>query len=385
MARTWDVFCRVIDNYGDAAVCWRLATQLAGEHGGQVHLWIDALPALHALCPEVNPDCAGQVVAGVSVLNWTENADFGAPADIVVEAFGCGLPEIYVESMVDRHPSPVWVILEYLSAEAWVGSHHGLPSPHPRLSLERHFFFPGVLPGTGGVLREASLEHRRAAFEDSPDARSNFWRGLGFPPSAPAAAVVSLFGYENPAAAVLLQIWADAKDQVIAALPQSRLRPQVCEFFGVADPGDGATLVNGSLEVRLLPFLPQTVYDELLWVCDWNFVRGEDSFVRAQWARRPFVWHIYPQAEDAHRVKLDAFLSAYSAGLEPGLAAALRNLWHGWNASRAPESRQIRAAWETLSQGRARMQEHAQGWAGRLALLGDLAGNLAQYCEERLK
>ena len=162
---------------------------------------------------------------------------------------------------------------------------------------------------------------------------------------------MSLFGYENQAAPALLEIWAEGREPMTVAVPQSRLRPQVCGFFGAADPGDGATLVKGSLEVRLLPFLPQPVYDELLWACDWNFVRGEDSFVRAQWARRPLVWHIYPQAEDAHRAKLDAFLASYCAGLEPGLAAALKGLWHGWNAPPVPGSLPMGAAWETLRQG----------------------------------
>ena len=384
MSRSWDVFCRVIDNFGDAAVCWRLARQLADEHGGQVRLWIDALPALHALCPEVNADCAKQVVSGVTVLSWTANAEFGAPADIVIEAFGGGLPETYVDSMADRKPHPVWVILEYLSAESWVASHHGLPSPHPRLPLGRHFFFPGVVPGTGGVLREASLEESRQAFENSPAAHVKFWRDLGYPPPAASDVAVSLFGYENPGAAALMQIWAEGRDKVVAALPRSRLRPQVCGFFGAADPGDGATLVKGSLEVRFLPFLPQPVYDGLLWACDWNFVRGEDSFVRAQWARRSLVWHIYPQQESAHRIKLDAFLQAYCTGMEPGLAAALQSLWHGWNAP-APGAGQLHAAWETLCQARDQMRKHAWAWAVRLALAGDLAGNLAQYCEERLK
>ena len=385
MSRSWDVFCRVIDNFGDAAVCWRLALQLAAEHGGRVRLWIDALPALHSLCPEVDVACEKQVICGVTVLRWSADAEFGAPAEIVVEAFGCGLPERYVESMVARSPAPVWIILEYLSAEAWVASHHGLPSPHPRLPLQRHFFFPGIGPGTGGVLRESSLEQRRAAFEASTGARAGFWQDLGFAPTAAQDVVVSLFGYENRSLAALMQAWSVGKDPSIVAVPRGSLRPQVCEFFGAADPGDGATLVKGSLEVRLLPFLPLPAYDELLWACDWNFVRGEDSFVRAQWAQRPLLWHIYPQREGQHRVKLDAFLDVYCAALEPGAAMALRGLSHLWNGSEAAQSGQIRAAWESLNAQRVQMRRHAQGWAGRLALPGDLAGNLAQYCEERLK
>ena len=144
-------------------------------------------------------------------------------------------------------------------------------------------------------------------------------------------------------------------------------------------------LAKGRLEVRLLPFLAQSDYDELLWACDWNFVRGEDSFVRAQWAQRPFVWHIYPQEAGVHRIKLDAFLDAYCAGLDPGLTGALRRFWHGWNGPQIPAPGKLRSDWDALASACARMRAHAEAWAARLALRGDLAGNLAQYCEERLK
>jgi len=384
MSRSWDVFCRVVDNFGDAAVCWRLARQLAEEHAGRVRLWIDDWSALRALCPELRADCASQAVAGVNVHAWSAGTEFGCPAEIVVEAFGCGLPERYVDAMVLRTPRPVWIVLEYLSAEPWVGSHHLLPSPHPRLSLERHFFFPGVVPGTGGVLKEASLDKTREAFEASPVAASQFWEGLGFALPAEPVTKVSLFGYENPAAAALLQVWAEGGDRVVAAVPRGRLRPQVCEFLGVPDPGDGASLAKGRLEVRFLPFLPQPAYDELLWACDWNFVRGEDSFVRAQWAQRAMAWHIYPQAEAAHLAKLEAFLDAYCAGLDAGLAAALRGLWEGWNGAHA-QAPELASVWACLAKGRMQMTGHARTWAARLAQAGDLAGNLAQYCEERLK
>ena len=43
-----DLFCRVIDNWGDAGVCWRLARQLVRERGAQVRLWIDQPQVLAA-------------------------------------------------------------------------------------------------------------------------------------------------------------------------------------------------------------------------------------------------------------------------------------------------------------------------------------------------
>lgn len=380
MSRSWDVFCKVVDNFGDAAVCWRLAQQLAGEHAGRVRLWIDDPAPLAALCPALVPAQAAQVVNGVEVRHWRADTAFGVPADVAVDAFGCGLPDAYAEAMAARTPRSLWIVLEYLSAEPWVAGHHGLPSPHPRLPLERYFFFPGVAPGTGGVLHEAALEARRTAFDPA-----RFWAGLGFGVPDPSATVVSLFGYENPAVGPLLDAWADGPDPVALAVTDSRIRPGVSGHLGVPEAASGTTVRRGRLEARFLPFLPQPAYDELLWACDWNFVRGEDSFVRAQWARRPLVWHIYPQADDAHLTKLEAFLEVYCRGLDPGLAAAMHSLWGAWNRPGEAHATDPGAAWAALASGRVALREHAEAWAAKLAVQGDLAANLAQYCLERLK
>ena len=358
--------------------------QLAREHGGRVRLWIDSPQTLQALCPQIDVAQSGQVVGGIEVRAWNADAEFGAPAEIVIEAFGCGLPEAYVETMASRSPAPVWIILEYLSAEPWVAAHHRMASPHPRLPLERHFFFPGVAAGTGGVLREASLEPRRSAFESAPDSRSRFWEGRGFESPDANATVVSVFGYENAAIHGMLGTWSEGPGEVVVAVPASRIRPQVVDFFGGGDPGNGKCLKQGRLEIRLLPFLSQSVYDELLWACDWNFVRGEDSFVRAQWARRPFVWHIYPQAEEAHLAKLGAFLDAYCMGLDDRLSEPLRRLWAVWNST-DPAPGTLSPVWKSLQEHRPALQRHARDWAETLAKPGELAANLAQYCEERLK
>lgn len=388
--RSWDVFCKVVDNYGDAAVCWRLAQQLATGHGTPVRLWIDDLEVLHELCPDIVSESSRQFVAGVEVCRWTRNGNFGAPADIVVDGFGGGLPDPYVEAMARRSPPTLWIVLEYLSAESWVAEHHGLPSRHPRLGLERCFFFPGFSPGTGGVLREAGLETRRDEFQRQPALQERFWNDLNFAPPIREAIVASVFGYANPAMAEILDAWASGSGPVVAAVPRGPARAPIGVFFGVTDPDDGTVLRRGNLEVRLLPFLAQQRYDELLWACDWNFVRGEDSFVRAQWAARPLVWHIYPQEARAHWVKLDAFLDVYCADLDPEAGAALRALWHGWNdggtnrTGGSPNAR-VRAAWQAAEPHYERLCRHARTWAARLAAVGDLAENLAQFCEERLK
>ena len=380
---TWDIFCRVIDNYGDAAVCWRLACQLAREQRARVRLWVDQLAVLHALCPDVNVTLPRQQVSGVEVRPW---ADEWPPStelnDVVVEAFGCGLPEPYVAAMLARTPPPLWITLEYLSAEAWVAEHHGLPSPHPRLPLDRYFFFPGFTAGTGGVLREGDLAARRAAFGEA--GRGEFWRSCGFSSPTAGSLVVSLFAYAGTPAEALLKCWEHGNEPIVAAVPDGHMAGRVREYFGASDRVATARLRRGRLEARILPFVPQLRYDELLWSCDINFVRGEDSFVRAQWAERPFIWHVYPQEAGAHRLKLDTFLDSYAAGLERGAAAVLRTLSYQWNLMDGPPVN-LADTWRVFRQHVEALNRHASGWAGHAGRIGDMATNLAQFARDRVK
>ncbi len=395
----WDIFCRVVDNYGDAAVCWRLARDLAARGAVGVRLWIDRPDVLSPLHASIDEHRVRQSVDGVDIRHWFlpfDTRDLGDPADVVVEGFGCGLPDAYVEAMAALQDDPAagtrhraasqWIVLEYLSAEPWVATHHGLPSPHPRLPIDRNFFFPGFTQDTGGLIKEAGLDARREAFQASRAARDAWWRRLGFDPVSEQALTVSLFGYENAAAASLLDAWARGSQPVVAAVPPGRLRPQVLQFFGAADARDGEVLRRGSLEARLVPFLTQDGYDELLWACDWNFVRGEDSFVRAQWAARPLVWQIYPQAADAHRVKLEAFLDRWCEGLAPEAASAFRRLWLTWNGmgegSPVPD---CGAAWREAIERETAIAAQARKWAKALDLSGNLAEKLAQFCRDRLE
>ena len=129
----------------------------------------------------------------------------------------------------------------------------------------------------------------------------------------------------------------------------------------------------------VVPFVPQEHYDPLLWACDINFVRGEDSFVRAQWALKPFVWHIYPQSDDVHLTKLDAFLARYTPALTEADAKALIAFWHAWNG--APAS----LNWADFAATAEHLRARAVTWEQSLMQLGDLAANLVAFCEKQVK
>lgn len=375
-----DIFCAVVDNYGDIGVCWRLARQLAAEHGYRVRLWVDDLASLHKLCPQLDITQVGQHVHGVEVQRWA--ADFPAvePARLIIEAFACQLPESYIQAMACAKTKPVWINLEYLSAEAWVKDCHALASPHPRLPLTKYFFFPGFEAGTGGLLAEERLQARRKTFQEKVGEQENFWRPFGLTATQPDEFRVSLFCYEKAPVLQMLSIWADGEQEVTCLIPEGVATGQIGQFFNRAETTAGTVHQKNRLTVRVYPFMEQDQYDRLLWGCQLNFVRGEDSFVRAQWAARPMIWQIYPQEEDAHRPKLQAFLDNYSANLDSETADAYSAFTRGWNRGKVTAQ-----DWNALRVQYGTLEEHARQRPVKLLQLGDLTTNLVNFFKNRIQ
>lgn len=369
---TLDLFCRVVDNYGDIGVCWRLARQLVREHGVAVRLYVDDLASFRRICAAVDTAVEEQHLQGVTVCRWHEAMAAQDVADAVIEAFGCELPAAYLTAMAARPEAPVWINLEYLSAEDWVAGCHGLPSPHPQLPLTKYFFFPGFEAGTGGLLQEAGLAARRAAFAADLAQRADFLAGLGVHP-APGDCLISLFCYPAAPVAALLDALCDDPRPSLVLAPEGVAAAALADWAGRA-LATGESLHRGSLTLQAVPFLDQPDYDRLLWSCDLNFVRGEDSMVRAQWAQQPFVWQIYPQEENAHRIKLDAFLRRFLAGLTPVAAGACRTIWHAWNGEG-----ELRGSWPVFRDALPALHASMPAWSGGLRTHGDLAGNLLAF------
>lgn len=312
-------------------------------------------------------------LSGVQVMHWDNNFPAVEPARLVIEAFACKLPASYIEAMAAQEQKPVWVNLEYLSAEDWVEGCHKLPSPHPSLPLTKYFFFPGFTEKTGGLLLERDLLARRDAFQSDVMVLENYWRGLGVPERMAGELRVSLFGYENEAMESLLSAWEQGEQPVTCLLPEGRSLPQVAAFFGQRAGKARDVWQRGKLRVHVLPFVAQECYDELLWACDINFVRGEDSCVRAQWAARPFIWQIYPQHDGVHLEKLGALRVRYTAGLPADAIQAVHDLWGAWNGGQ-----NIAAAWQAFMAQRAALQCHGKDWAQRLSQ-NNLALNLLDF------
>ena len=332
----WDIFCRVIDNFGDIGVCWRLAAAL-GRRRLTVRLWIDDSSALAWMAPGGAP--------GVQVLAWTASPPDLVPGSVVIEAFGCAPPDRFVARMAAAQPRPVWINLEYLSAEPYVERSHGLRSPQnsgPGRGLNKWFFYPGFTAGTGGLLGTEPAQPRDLAADQA-------WLADQGWAAAPGERAVTLFAYANPALPNLLHALADRPTllRVPPGPAQSQLRTM--------------TLPDG-LRWVALPYLSQTDFERLLTRADLNLVRGEDSFVRAQLlSDSPFLWQIYPQEDGAHAAKLGAFLDLYLADAPPALAGPLRALFKRYNDPNPGTALALpdRALWRA-AQSRWRAQQVAQ-------------------------
>jgi uncharacterized repeat protein (TIGR03837 family) len=375
---TLALFCKVVDNYGDIGICWRLARQLQQEHGIAVTLWVDDLPSFRRICPPVDIDADLQLVAGVTVRHWRDqNGVFTSAdvADIVIEFFGCDIPPGYIAAMAqakaESGQQAVWLNLEGLTAETWVEGCHTLPSPHPSLPLIKHFFFPGFNERTGGLLAESGLAEQRQQFQDDPAARQAFLNNLGVTQAEMAACTISLFCYPIAPVAELFAAWQAGAQAITCLVPEGVGGAAVEQFLGQTASA-GAHASHGALTVRVLPFVPQPDYDRLLWACDVNFVRGEDSFVRAQWAGRPFIWHIYPQDENLHHVKLKAFLQIHQAS-----SAALAAVSLAWNG--ATEGHHWPDLWQALVADLPEIARMTSPWQQQMLANGDLAANLLKF------
>jgi uncharacterized repeat protein (TIGR03837 family) len=426
------IFCQVVDNYGDIGVSWRLARQWASEAGLQITLWVDDWLSFQKICAELDPALPQQTIAGVRVRHWLDVELAGANgdgasgasraigdseaafADVVLEMFGCTLPEPVLSAM--QATRPLWINLDYLSAEDWVEGCHGAASPQVN-GMTRYFFFPGFTSKTGGLLAERDLPQRRDAFLADAAQQARFWQdvGVSWPDmsvndgtgpgaaGAPAPLLVSLFCYPGAPVAKLLDLWAGAAQGVRCLVPQGVASRALLDYWQT-ELQPGRVYTRGMLSLQIIPFVDQPDYDRLLWACDLNFVRGEDSFVRAQWAGKPFIWHIYPQEEAVHLDKLRAFMARYTGRLtgagmdlaadagsaaggrdadagrpDTDLAAALYRFALGWNGG---DEQAMQLDWPALIEKFVPWRQHSVAWAQQLAQNGNLADNLLQFIQK---
>ena len=331
----WDVFCKVVDNFGDIGVCWRLCCDLAGR-GHTVRLWLDDPSALAWMAPA---GCLN--VAVVDCRQGIPPNALTTLGDVLVDTFGCEFAINLIanntintpgETINSHKKHPVWLNLEYLTAESFAERSHTLPYTHhvgPAAGWTQRYFYPGFNLRTGGLLRETDLLQRQAAFDKV------VWLNqigqsfdLSYTTQADdATRFISLFCYEPVALEALIDQLSASHSATHLLVTAGRATVAVQTVLEQKKRLRSAYLLPEQLSISYLPALTQHDYDHLLWACDLNFVRGEDSLVRAICAGKPFIWQIYPQTDGAHHAKLSAFLDMMDA------PESLKQAHLAWNVS----------------------------------------------------
>jgi len=312
----WDIFCQIVDNYGDAGVCWRLARSLTSIHGQEVRIFCDDLPTLNLLASGVDPAIKQKIDMQPWEASYSNTRHPVQTPDVVIEAFACELPERYLAGLFIAPVKPIILNLEYLSAEPWVTEFHGKASPQSH-GIPKYFFFPGFQDEVGGLLLDPIPQEGLLTQYQVPNDLRAVWSKL-----RPHTKRLSIFCYPGAP----LKKW-------LANLGQLGEDIDVLLTHGHAEQlnlyGEQPLSLPKNLQLLSLPFVTQDEYDWILSQCDFNIVRGEDSFVRAQLAGKPFIWHIYPQEDRAHEVKLAAFLDLYldEASQELRLATIAAMTW----------------------------------------------------------
>ncbi|WP_133406674.1 elongation factor P maturation arginine rhamnosyltransferase EarP [Parashewanella tropica] len=379
-SKHWDIFCCVVDNYGDIGVTWRLAKQLTQEYDLKIKLWVDDLNSFQHILPALNPNLNQQTINAITIIKWDNiNPNSWQAGEALIEAFACEIPESIIEQLAeDKTNAPVWLNLEYLSAESWIEDCHGLQSLH-HSGVKKYFYFPGFTSKSGGLI----CEHNQLTIAKHHDLeRSEYLKQFGIELKETNTKVISVFSYESSALKALCKYWQTLDSETHLLVPLGRsLNSLLPAFQGqVENVNIGDCFTVGKLQIHILPMTDQEGYDKLLSSCDFNIVRGEDSFLRAQWAQKPFLWHIYPQDEHAHIDKLEAFNSRYLDSLPNSVVNAYQNLSLAFNQD---QEQHIVTYWQQLQEYEQALLSHSLNWPNKALNGSDLASRLVEFVKKR--
>ena len=381
------VFVRVIDNWGDVGVGWRLCMQLAGSFPWRVRLWIDDVAALGKLVLAAE---LAAVQDTVMVEKWSDDdsvslrlAQLADPV-MVIETFGCDLPSPVLRRM--QQCQPLWLNWEYLTAEDWAVDLQAMPSLQGN-GLAKYFWFMGIDQQSGGLLREANYLSRRNEFLQQPCLQQAFKQQYGLPLEH-VGQLWLIFAYTSERWAQWLSMWRGADEPITLWLAGHEVADSLRAAGVIA--ADALQQVGDTFELEQvtmvrIPFVPQSAFDNLLWLADGAIVRGEDSFVRALWAGLPFLWHIYQQEEAVHLQKLDAYWHKASINWPASVREAVLALSADLNGGEhLSESLRLRL-WQNLRSEWQNWVNAASTWSDSLHLHSSAMERLARFRQIPLK
>lgn len=307
-----DIFCEIIDNFGDIGVVYRVAKELKKIfQNAKIRIVLNRLDEFKAINKEVK-DLDYQEINGLICATEKyvkNNMDSFGVADLFIEAFGCNVPEEYIK--IAKEKSKLWINLEYISGEKWIEDYHLCESLIDSKSLKKIFYMPGFSKKSGGVIIDSEfLERKEKGISNKNAILEKYFPEINFENRL----VGTIFSYEKNFSNLLETLKNKENTTLILMGDKTQtsfkeiLKENEIEYFG-------KLIKYGKIDIICADFMSQEEYEEVISAVDFNFTRGEDSFVRGILLGKPFMWHIYLQEEKAHMDKINAFVERFKESI----------------------------------------------------------------------
>ncbi len=310
-----DIFCHVVDNFGDIGVVYRFArTMKAFFPKTRIRVFVDDLKTFKAICAPINQDKIIQEHDNITWIDLTKLDDelvnrLGI-SELIFETFACEIPPVYMKRAY--YQSRLLINLEHLSAEAWVEGYHEKESLLPEGKLKKYYFMPGFTENTGGIIPNLfspvvinSARERLEMIKKYLTEQQNAVTVMN-----EDSIFGSVFTYTRNIERLLKDCFALSKPVILLSFgdkTSGSFRNALKKLNSTTGEAHVTTIQNCS--IIEMQFLPQQEYDLLLQLMDFNIVRGEDSLTRAVLAGKPFIWNAYIQDNCYQVVKVEALCS----------------------------------------------------------------------------
>lgn len=300
------VLCKVVDNFGDIGVVFRLCRALSElKKNLEIRLVVSNLDSFAKISKGIDSTKTFQEFRGWKVFDWNDSAlckkEFSKnPPEFILECFQCGRPEWLEELLFSpQFNLNVQIVnVEYLTAESWADDFHLLKSGTRSAKIKKINFMPGFTKKTGGLILDKNfmccLSEKKFALNL---VKQNLDKKI-------------LSEDFSDSFKILIFSYPKNFDFLASAIKEFSFLKKIIVFVASGAGADSAkiSLKKFKVDFVCLPFMQQEVWDAFLSLMDFSFVRGEDSFSRCCLFGNPFIWNIYPQEEEFHIVKLNAFL-----------------------------------------------------------------------------
>ena len=324
------ILCKVVDNYGDIGVVYRLARSLSEiDKDLKIKIIIDNLFAFSSIKKNINPELSIQYINNWKILNWNsqeicKEEFLKNPPSIILECFQCGRPDWLEEILfAPNYNTPCQIInIDYLTAEPYAEDFHLLKSGTRSLYIKKINFMPGFTNKTGGlILDNTFINNLNANFNKRNKINEEF--------------SILIFSYERDFYQLFIALNQFQQNKRLSN-PNFSVKVYAANGKSQKYVLDAWEKTQKIVNLIKLPFLQQEEWDELLTKMNFLFIRGEDSLSRAVLCGVPFVWHAYIQDENYHLVKVNALLDLLTQKFSIEEKKYLTELWNDYNTPNEP-------------------------------------------------